>query len=126
MAGPGAGAGGALGIVRGMLGSWGGGAGVASKQGEIRALETELSTLDSLYKALQIELGELRTERARALESRTLMGFLKNAMGYGMSVYCVYRCGVSRGVLRRMWTSRKVRFESNHPLPAGCIQASSA
>ena len=38
-----------------------------------------------------MELAELRTERARAVESRTVMGHLKNAMGYGMSLYCVYR-----------------------------------
>ena len=42
-------------------------------------------------RALQMELVELRTERARAVESRTVMGHLKNAMGYGMSLYCVYR-----------------------------------
>ena len=38
-----------------------------------------------------MELMELRSERARAIEGRTLMGHAKNAMGYAMSVYCLYR-----------------------------------
>jgi len=43
-------------------------------------------------RALQMELLELRSERARAIEGRTLTGHAKNAMGYAMSAYCVYRC----------------------------------
>jgi hypothetical protein len=34
---------------------------------------------------------ELKSERQRALDSRTLLGHARNGLGYGMSVYCVYR-----------------------------------
>jgi hypothetical protein len=34
---------------------------------------------------------ELKSERQRALDSRTLAGHARNATGYCMSVYCVYR-----------------------------------
>ena len=69
--------------------SWTSGPGSSEK--EVRQLEEELSNLKALTKALEGELYDLRTERARALESRTLMGHSKNLLGYGMSVYCVWR-----------------------------------
>ncbi|EFJ39961.1 hypothetical protein VOLCADRAFT_70166 [Volvox carteri f. nagariensis] len=42
-------------------------------------------------RTLSVELAELRSERARALESRTLAGHCKNALGYAMSLYCFYK-----------------------------------
>ncbi|GLC40488.1 hypothetical protein PLESTF_000807700 [Pleodorina starrii] len=57
----------------------------------IRVLEAEVLSLESLYKTLAVELAELRSERSRALESRTLAGHCKNALGYAMSAYCVYK-----------------------------------
>ena len=45
----------------------------------------------SRCRTLAVELQELRAERARALESRTLAGHAKNALGYAMSAYCVYK-----------------------------------
>jgi hypothetical protein len=40
---------------------------------------------------LLVELLDLKAHRAKALESRTLLGHFKNALGYTMSGYCVYR-----------------------------------
>ncbi|PNH12226.1 GPCR-type G protein 1, partial [Tetrabaena socialis] len=40
---------------------------------------------------LAVELSELRSERARALESRTVAGHCKNLLGYAMSAYCIYK-----------------------------------
>jgi hypothetical protein len=34
---------------------------------------------------------ELKSERQRALDSRTLLGHGRNALGYAMSAYCVFR-----------------------------------
>jgi hypothetical protein len=42
-------------------------------------------------RTLAVELVELRVERARALDSRTLAGHTRNALGYAMSAYCVYK-----------------------------------
>jgi hypothetical protein len=40
---------------------------------------------------LLVELLELKAHHAKAAESRTLLGHLRNALGYAMSGYCVYR-----------------------------------
>ncbi|GIL86083.1 hypothetical protein Vretimale_13894 [Volvox reticuliferus] len=77
-----------LGSVVGGLMSWGH---PTTPADTIRVLEAEVRSLESLHKTLAVELAELRSERARALESRTLAGHCKNALGYAMSAYCVYK-----------------------------------
>ncbi|KAJ9513485.1 hypothetical protein QJQ45_006040 [Haematococcus lacustris] len=76
------------GVVKGMMGGWGG---ASSPQETLRQLEAELSSLQQLARTLQQELGELRVERVRAIESRTVWGHCKNLAGYAMSAYCVYK-----------------------------------
>lgn len=44
-----------------------------------------------VHQALLVELLELKAHHAKAAESRTLIGHLRNALGYAMSGYCVYR-----------------------------------
>mmetsp|Transcript_13087 Transcript_13087/g.28118 ORF Transcript_13087/g.28118 Transcript_13087/m.28118 type:complete len:483 (+) Transcript_13087:244-1692(+) len=88
--GPGTSSSGLLGsMVKGVM-SWGGNH-PKTPRDTIRALEVEVESLESLCRTLNIELMELRNERARALESRTLWGHIKNMSGYAMSVYCVYK-----------------------------------
>ena len=50
-----------------------------------------MASLESLERALKVEVVELRKERDRALESRTLLGHAKNLTGYLLSAYCIYR-----------------------------------
>lgn len=57
----------------------------------LRLLRLQVATLQTLARALSVEAAELRRERAKALESRTLWGHAKNAFGYSMSLYCVYK-----------------------------------
>ena len=38
-----------------------------------------------------MELLDLKAHHAKAAESRTLIGHFRNALGYAMSGYCVYR-----------------------------------
>mmetsp|Transcript_21307 Transcript_21307/g.64114 ORF Transcript_21307/g.64114 Transcript_21307/m.64114 type:complete len:476 (-) Transcript_21307:3142-4569(-) len=57
----------------------------------ISALRAEVASLESLERALLTEVVELRKERDRALESRTLLGHAKNFTGYLLSAYCIYR-----------------------------------
>ncbi|KAK2079664.1 hypothetical protein QBZ16_002059 [Prototheca wickerhamii] len=56
-----------------------------------RALRAEAAALEMLVAAQSCEAAELRRERRRALEARTLAGHARNALGYALSVYCVYR-----------------------------------
>lgn len=51
----------------------------------------QVKSLEALGKALYLEVLELKKERERALESRTLAGHAKNLMGYMLSAYCLYK-----------------------------------
>ncbi|KAA6423153.1 MAG: GPCR-type G protein 1-like [Trebouxia sp. A1-2] len=63
----------------------------ASLESTIRALTGEVQALDSLAKALHVEVLELRRERARALSSRGIWGHFKNLLGYLLSAYCLFK-----------------------------------
>ena len=62
--------------------------------------------LESLAKALHVEVLELRRDRARALASRGLWGHCKNLLGYLLSAYCLFRCNTSISIdfLAVEWT----------------------
>lgn len=51
----------------------------------------QVSALESLRQALFTDILELKRERERALMARTLLGHIQNLLGYGLSLYCVYR-----------------------------------
>ena len=51
----------------------------------------QVNGLDSLVKALDVEVKELRQEKDRALQRKTLRGHLKNSLGYALSFYCLVR-----------------------------------
>ena len=51
----------------------------------------QVQALDSLAKALHVEVLELRRERAKALSSRGLWGHFKNLLGYLLSAYCLFK-----------------------------------
>ena len=53
-----------------------------------------MQALDSLAKALHVEVLELRRERARALASRGLWGHFKNLLGYLLSAYCLFKYAI--------------------------------
>lgn len=52
----------------------------------------QVAGLERLGRALFVEVLELRRERDRALESRTLWGHSKNLLGYLLSAYCLVKC----------------------------------
>lgn len=85
------------GLLRGVQGALGGGggAGPGAAAAHLRALRQELGTWETLAAALLVELMELKGERQRALDSRTLAGHARNALGYCMSAYCLYRVAAS-------------------------------
>jgi hypothetical protein len=57
----------------------------------IQNLQNEVRALEGLSKALRGEVTELKRERQRAVESRTLLGNLKNILGYFLSLYCMFK-----------------------------------
>ena len=57
----------------------------------LEQLETEVPSLTLLSRSLYFEVQELKRERQRALMSRTCLGHARNALGYFLSGYCIYR-----------------------------------
>lgn len=53
----------------------------------------QVAGLECLTRMLCMEVIELRSERERALASRTLAGHAKNFLGYCLSFYCLFRRG---------------------------------
>ncbi len=51
----------------------------------------QVDALESLNRAIFAEVLELRAERDRALAARTLIGHLRNLLGYLLSFYCLFR-----------------------------------
>ena len=51
----------------------------------------QVSALGALIGALTVEVADARQQHKRALESRTLIGHVKNLAGYVLSVYCILR-----------------------------------
>ena len=51
----------------------------------------QVAALESLSKALFVEVLELRKEHERAISSRTLWGHCKNLAGYCLSAYCLFK-----------------------------------
>lgn len=56
----------------------------------------QVDALESLCRAIFAEVLELRSERDRALAARTLLGHLRNLLGYLLSFYCLFRYGLMR------------------------------
>uniref|UniRef100_A0A383VFA0 Abscisic acid G-protein coupled receptor-like domain-containing protein n=1 Tax=Tetradesmus obliquus TaxID=3088 RepID=A0A383VFA0_TETOB len=80
---------GLFGALSSMIGL--GGSSPGSPRETLRALNNELATWETLAQALLVELLELKAHHAKALDSRSLLGHLRNGLGYAMSGYCVYR-----------------------------------
>lgn len=65
--------------------------GDSEPQRRLEQLETEVPSLDLLARTLFFEIQDLKRERARALLSRSCLGHVRNAAGYFLSGYAVYR-----------------------------------
>ncbi|KAK9815635.1 hypothetical protein WJX72_007232 [[Myrmecia] bisecta] len=63
----------------------------AAPEEAIPTVQAEVRALESLSRALFIEVLELRRERERAIQSHTLWGHCKNLLGYCLSAYCLYK-----------------------------------
>lgn len=54
-------------------------------------LLVQIAGLEDVARALVVDIIDLRAERQRALESRTLWGALRNALGYALCAYCLFK-----------------------------------
>ena len=72
-----------------------GSAGTRKIMQDIASLEVEISALSSLESALMADVEDLKNQRRKALLSRTMRGHAENALGYVLSMYCVFRIGTS-------------------------------
>lgn len=57
----------------------------------MKSLEAEVGAMESLRQALLTDVLELRRERDKALVARSAWGHVQNALGYALSLYCIYR-----------------------------------
>lgn len=65
--------------------------GGSAEQRRLEQLEIEVPSLELLAKTLFFEIQDLKRERQRALLSRSCLGHLRNAVGYLLSAYAIYR-----------------------------------
>lgn len=59
----------------------------------------QLTCRSAMLQALLVELLELKAHHAKALDSRTVLGHMRNGLGYAMSGYCLYRVMTSAKAL---------------------------
>ena len=51
-----------------------------------------MKSLESLSRALSVEVLDLRLARVRAVDSHTAAGHARNLLGYMLSAYCLFKC----------------------------------
>ena len=56
-----------------------------------------MAGLEDVARALVVDVMDLRADRARALASRTLLGTLRNCLGYALCAYCIFKCALASG-----------------------------
>jgi hypothetical protein len=92
------------GLVGKVLGSLKSIGGVGGDAAEIKALQLEISGLETMETNLAASLGMLRTRQAAHARDGTILGSLLTAPGYAFSVYCVIRVlATTLTTLRRLY-----------------------
>ncbi|KAI8621541.1 Abscisic acid G-protein coupled receptor-domain-containing protein [Chytriomyces sp. MP71] len=79
---------------------------------ELISLKNELKALESLLQTLNSDLEQLQYERNRFKASQTIQGQVMNLLGYGFSLYCIYKIiTVEFAPVSLLWT--RFRTEPN-------------
>lgn len=101
-------------IVGSLKGSISGPSGEAA---EIKALQMEISGLETMEANLQSSLSSLKSRQAAQARAGTAMGWLLSIPAYIFSVYCVYRIlATSLTSFRRLYYPASATFSSSDPI----------
>ena len=104
------------GLMGKMLGSLKGITGGGGDAAEIKALQLEISGLETMEASLSSSLGVLRSRQAAHARDGTLLGRLLVIPSYAFSLYCVYRIiATTMTTLRRMYYPA-ASFSSSDPI----------
>ncbi|KAK1751620.1 putative g protein-coupled receptor protein [Echria macrotheca] len=104
------------GLMGKMLGSLKGITGAGGDAAEIKALQLEISGLETMEANLAASLSSLRTRQAAHARDGTMLGKLLVLPNYIFSVYCVYRVlATTLTTLRRMYYP-SATFSSSDPI----------
>lgn len=101
-------------IVGSLKGSISGPSGEAA---EIKALQMEISGLETMEANLQSSLSSLKSRQAAQARAGTAMGRLLSIPAYIFSIYCIYRIlATSLTSFRRLYYPASASFSSSDPI----------
>lgn len=104
-----------VGSLKGIGGSIGGGGG--GDAAEVKALQQEISGLETMDASLASALSALRGKQAAQARAGTALGRLLAVPAYVFSIYCVYRiAATSLTSFRRLYYPASAGFSSSDPI----------
>ncbi|KAI3397528.1 hypothetical protein diail_10621 [Diaporthe ilicicola] len=93
------------------------GMGTGGDMGEIKALQMEISGLETMESNLSSALSSLRSKQAAQARAGTAWGRLLTVPAYIFSIYCVYRIlATSLTSFRRLYYPASASFSSSDPI----------
>lgn len=109
---------GSQGVMGKIVGSLKGiGSGVGGDAAEIKALQMEISGLETMEANLTSALATLKHRQVTEARAGTAMGRLLAIPGFVFSIYCVYRIlATSLTSFRRLYTPASASFSSSDPI----------
>lgn len=107
-----------VGSLKGMGGlAMGGGGGLGGDAAEIKALQMEISGLETMEANLSSALAQLRSRQVAQARAGTAVGRLLAVPAYVFSIYCVYRIlATSLTSFRRLYRPASASFSSSDPI----------
>lgn len=111
-------AGGAQGVMGKIVGSLKGiGGGIGGDAAEIKALQLEISGLETMEANLSSSLASLKNRQVAQARAGTALGRLLAVPAYVFSIYCVYRIlATSLTSFRRLYYPASASFSSSDPI----------
>jgi len=83
---------------------------------ELRALEMEITGLESMSMSLSSAITNLKMRYATQQNSHTALGRLTNAFNLGFALYCLYRIGATSLSSMRRWWQPSSTFSTSDPI----------
>jgi len=83
---------------------------------ELRALEMEISGLESMSMSLSSSITNLKSRYATQQNAHTAFGRLTNAFNLAFALYCLYRIGATSLSSMRRWWQPSSTFSTSDPI----------